>query len=130
MMRQLFVLVLLSIVTLSASSSVPPTRLASQEPCAQDQAAWVAHTLEKMETIKPGMTRQDLLKVFSEEGGISTRLHRTFVSRDCPYFKIDVEFNAVARPDLGNAGFVTSVEDNRDVIVRVSKPYLQLTIAD
>jgi hypothetical protein len=83
-----------------------------------------------METIKPGMTREDLLKVFRTEGGLSTGLRRTFVSRDCPYFKVDVEFKAVARPDRDNAGFVTLVEDNRDVIVKVSKPYLQFTIAD
>jgi hypothetical protein len=85
--------------------------------------------MEKMETIKPGMTRWDLLKVFRAEGGPPTRpamgLRRsTFVSQDSPYFKIDVEFESVARPDLGSAvGF--SAEDNRDVILKVSKPYVQ-----
>jgi hypothetical protein len=53
-----------------------------------------------------------------------------FVSRDCPYFKVDVEFKAVPRPDRDNAGFVTLVEDNRDTIVSVSKPYLQFSITD
>jgi hypothetical protein len=76
------------------------------------------------------MTRQDLLEVFRTEGGLSTGLRRTFVSRDCPYFKVVVEFKAVARPDRDNAGFVTSVEDNRDIIIRVSKLYLQFSIAD
>jgi len=93
-------------------------------------AVWVARALEKMETIKPGMTRQDLLEVFSTEGGLSTGLRRTFVSQDCPYFKVVVEFKAVAQPDRGNAGFVTSVEDNRDIIVSVSKPFLQFSITD
>jgi hypothetical protein len=73
-----------------------------------------------METIKPGMTRWDLLHVFRTEEGVPNRreggppglLRETFVSQDCPYFKIDVEFKPVAVP-------------NQDVIVKVSKPYVQ-----
>jgi len=83
-----------------------------------------------METIKPGMTRADLLKVFTAEGGLPPkglqRLRRTFVSRDCPYFKIAVEFEPVARLDPRNTVFLTSIEDSRDIIVKVSRPYLQL----
>jgi hypothetical protein len=57
----------------------------------RDHVAWVAEALRRMQTVKPGMTRTDLLKVFTTEGGLSSPLHRTFVSRDCPYFKVDVE---------------------------------------
>jgi hypothetical protein len=81
-----------------------------------------------METVKPGMTRWDLLKVFRTEGGISTGLRQTFVSQDCPYFKVDVEFKSGAGPD--KPGAVILPQDNRDIIVKVSKPYLQFTIAD
>jgi hypothetical protein len=130
MTRRLFVLLLLSIIVIGGSASVRPMQSASPEPCAQDHKAWVTHALEQMETIKPGMTRQDLLKVFRTEGGLSTGLRRTFASRDCPYFKVVVEFKPVARPDRDNAGFVTSVEDSRDIIVKVSIPYLQFTIGD
>jgi hypothetical protein len=55
-----------------------------------------------METIKPGMTREELLKVFATEGGLSTGLNRTFVSRDCPYFKVDVEFEARFHNNAGS----------------------------
>jgi hypothetical protein len=48
-----------------------------------------------------------------------------FVSQDCPYFKIDVEFEPVARPDIGYGPLGFSPEDNRDVILKVSKPYVQ-----
>jgi hypothetical protein len=130
MMRRLFVLFALSIIALSSSTSLPLAHSANDEPGTQDHTAWVLHTLERMEAIKPGMTRADLLKVFRTEGGLSTRLLRTFVSRDCPYFKVDVEFRAAAPPDIDNTGFVTSVEDNRDIIVKVSKPYMQLSITD
>jgi len=71
-----------------------------------------------------------VLKVFRTEGGLSTGLRRTFVSRDCPYFKVVVEFKAVARPDHDSPGFVNLVEDSQDIIVKISIPYLQFAIAD
>jgi hypothetical protein len=52
------------------------------------------------------------------------------VSRECPYFKVDVEFQAVGRPDRDGSGRVTLVEDGRDLISKISKPYLQFKIAD
>jgi hypothetical protein len=64
MIRRLFVLTSLSIIFIGSSLFVPPTQSASQEPCAQDHSAWMTNALEKIESIKPGMTRQDLLKVF------------------------------------------------------------------
>lgn len=96
----------------------------------ENHTEWVARTLTRMLTIKPGMTRSDLLKVFTTEGGLSTGLQRTFVSRDCPYFKVDVEFKAVGRRNRDREGRVTLVEDGRDVIVRISKPYLDFAVMD
>jgi|SRR5215469_10629120 len=130
MMRRILVLVLFSITAISSWASLHLTQTTNQAGCTQDHTVWVTQELTKMETIKPGMTRDDLLRVFKTEGGLSTPLHRTFVSRDCPYFKVDVEFKAVARPDHGNSPFVTSVEDGRDIITRVSKPYMQFSVAD
>ena len=83
-----------------------------------------------METIKPGMTRQTLLTVFTTEGRLSTGLRRTFVSQDCPYFKVDVEFRAVGRPDRDSDGRVTLDEGEEDVILNVSRPYLQFSVMD
>jgi hypothetical protein len=128
--RRFFVLVLISFTAISASSSGRVAHFANQEPCSQDHQAWVTHSLEKMQTIKPGMTRQELLKVFTTEGGLSTGLSRRFVSQDCPYFKVDVEFEAVGRPSRDEGGRVTVVEDSRDIIVKISRPYLQFGIHD
>ncbi len=126
MIRRLFVLLLLSMVVIVDSAFVRPARSANQERTTQEHIAWVHHTLEKMETIKPGMTRWDLLHVFRTEGarqtftmgGAPTVLRERFVSQDCPYFKIDVEF----QPTFGIP--------NRDVIVKVSKPYVQFSTAN
>lgn len=130
MIRRLFVLLLFSIIAIGVSASFRPGQSPSPEPCVQDHEVWLAQVLKKMETIKPGMTRQDLLAAFNTEGGLSTRLRRTFVSRDCPYCKVVVEFKSVARADRDNPGFVISPEDSRDIIIKISQPFLQFAIAD
>lgn len=94
-------------------------------PCYLGGAMLSAHG-----NIHSGMTRQQLLTVFTVEGGLSNGLHRTFVSRDCPYFKVDVTFRPEGRPERDSDGRVTLVEDSRDVIVSISRPYLQLSILD
>jgi len=113
-----------------ASSLVKPTAFSAQDPCSEKREEWVRDTLAKMEMVRPGMTRGELLRVFRTEGGLSTGLQRRFVSRECAYSKVDVEFQAVGRPDRDNEGRVTLEEDERDIIVKVSRPYLQFTIAD
>ncbi|MGB9337558.1 MAG: hypothetical protein WCB14_21290 [Candidatus Acidiferrales bacterium] len=128
--RILLVLVLLSGAAVGSSTPGGVTRLESQEQCAQEHRGWVAQALKKMETIKPGMTRKALLEVFKTEGGLSTGLQRTYVSKECSYFKVDVEFEVVGRPNRDENGRVTLVEDNRDVIVKISRPYLQFSILD
>jgi hypothetical protein len=80
-----------------------------------------------MLTIKPGMTRSQLLTVFTTEGGMYTSLQRRFVSRECRYFKVDVRFEAVggASPDHGRV-----VEGPDDRIVTISKPFLEFEVTD
>ena len=95
----------------------------TQNHTAQDHTAWVAEALQRMLTVKPGMTRGDLLEVFTTEGGISSPWERTYVSRDCRYFKVDVKFQPVGER-------VTAEEDNRDIIGSISRPYLQFSIGD
>ena len=92
--------------------------------------AWVSEVLKRMEMLHPGMTRKDLFTAFTTEGGLSTGLRRTFVSRDCPYFKVDVEFQAVGRADRDADGRVTLVESDEDIILKISTPYLHASIVD
>ena len=129
-MSRLLVLVLFSGAVIGSLTLDGKTRLARQEQCAQEHRVWVTQALQKMQTIQPGMTRKDLLEVFTTEGGLSTGLQRTYVSQECPYFKVDVEFEAVGRPNRDEEGRVTLIEDNRDVIVKVSRPYLQFSTMD
>ena len=105
-----------------------PTQVQLQD--SENHCAWVAKVLTRKQTVKTGMTRKTLLTVFTTEGGLSTGLRRTYVSRDCPYIKVDVEFQAIGRPSRDEEGRVTLVEGDDDVIVRISVPYLQMSIMD
>ena len=72
-----------------------------------EHTQWVASVLRWTYDIRPGMTRNDMLRVFTTEGGLSTGTRRTYVLKGCPYIKVDVEFKAVGRPERDNEGRVT-----------------------
>jgi putative aminopeptidase FrvX len=80
--------------------------------------------MEAIDAIKPGMTRADLLTVFTVESGISTRARRTYVYRLCPYIKVEVDFTPVTNPD----DRLTEMSD--DKILKLSRPYLQYSVTD
>jgi hypothetical protein len=117
-------------VVIASTTAILASPQLGQPGISQNHVTWVAEALNRIQTIKPGMTREALLKVFTTEGGVSTGLQRTFVSRDCPYFKVDVEFRAVGRPDRDRDGRVTLVEGGQDIIVTISRPYLQFINLD
>ncbi len=96
----------------------------------EENTKWISDNLREMQKIEVGKTRADLLKIFTTEGGLSTGLNRTYVYRQCPYIKVDVEFEAVGRPARDAEGRVTLDEDNRDRIKSISKPYLEWSIVD
>lgn len=106
------------------------TRPRDESNRCSDHMAWVVASLKRMLMIKPGMTRNELLSVFTVEGGISTALQRTFVSRDCPYFKVDVTFHRAGDLDSKTDRKDLITERGNDVIVTVSRPYLQLSTED
>lgn len=91
---------------------------------ATEHTDWIARSLREMQTIKVGMTRAELLKVFSEEGGLSNRLQRRYAYRDCPYIKVDVKFEAVGAPDDN------LTEHPKDKITQISQPFLEWSIED
>jgi len=89
-----------------------------------DRMKWIETILHEAETIRPGMPRKELYARFRTEGGIYTRSQQRYVSKRCPYIKIDVTFK------LAKQYADPSYEDPEDIIVTVSKPYLQWSIMD
>lgn len=129
MVSRLLALALVSTAMIGPKPLHTTPRL-GQSQSSVDHVSWVAEVLKRIDTIKPGMTREELLKVFTTQGGLSTGLQRTFVSRDCPYFKIDVQFKPVGPPSRDGNGRVTLEEGSQDLIVQISRPYLQSRIVD
>jgi hypothetical protein len=76
--------------------------------------------LKATEALKPGMTRADVLRQFTEEGGLWIRTQRTYVYRGCPYIKITVKFSPV--PGTENDTAVKELP--QDKIAEVSQPFL------
>ena len=89
-------------------------------PMDREHTAWIADAINAIETVKVGMTRSDLMKVLTTEGGLSTTSQRTYVYRRCPYIKVDVKFAASSRDK----------ELPADNIVEVSRPYLAWSVMD
>ena len=120
-MKKLMSVLAFGLVSVVSVAAVVPS-LASRGT--DEHTEWIAKSLKEIESVKVGMTRVDLLKVFKEEGGISTRTRRRYAYRDCPYIKVDVEFEAVGEPEDKLS------QNPRDKLIKISKPFLEWTISD
>ena len=120
-MKTLILLLAFGLVTFVSAAPILP----SLKSCETDEhTEWIARSLKEIESVKVGMTRGDLLRVFKEEGGISTRTWRRYVYRDCPYIKVEVEFEPVGDPENKVS------ESPGDKIIKISKPFLEWSIID
>jgi hypothetical protein len=115
-----FVIILAATLTMCSRSS-PSIAGDSHEA---NFAKQISGILRECEQIKPGMTRAELLKVFTTEGGFYTTANRTFVYRGCQYIKVDVDFS-LSDPKPGGLE-----ERPTDTISKISKPYLGWGIGD
>ena len=105
----------LTIVTTAWPSSPPSEILRNNET----HNAWLARSLQEIQTVKVGMTRGQLLKLFTTEGGISNRTMRKYVYRGSPHIKVDVQFERAGASREGRE------ESQDDKIVSISRPYLE-----
>ena len=123
-MRRINVIVVL--LTAASAICAQESVIAAQRRLEVDRekTKWVGNVIDTILALKPGMTRRDLLDIFMEEGGLSNRKRRTYVFKTCPYVKVDVEFAPV-----GNEEDLLD-EAPQDKITKISRPYLQYTIAD
>jgi hypothetical protein len=101
----------------STGRPLQPVTLPGEPVIDWEHSQWVSSVLAWIATIKPGMTRSDLLRVFTTEGGLSTRTHRTYVLKQCRTVKVDVEFSI-------------SGNEAEDKITQISKPYLDYGVYD
>jgi hypothetical protein len=104
--------------------------LNGEPPPDMEHTQWLGSVLRWTAEIKPGSTRNDLLKIYTTEGGLSTPLRRTYVLKGCRNIKVDVEFRPVGRPERDGEGRVIAIEDGRDIITKISQPYLGYGVYD
>jgi hypothetical protein len=115
-------LLLFAASVMPAQKSIGPAQRGSE--IEQEHTKWVESVMRSILTIKMGATRKDLLKILAEEGGISSRTHRTYVYKQCPYIKVDVEFAPVGNQDNR---FDEMPEDR---VIAISRPYLEYSVFD
>ena len=120
-MKMLTLVFAFGLVTFVSVAAVLPS---AESRGTDEHTEWIAKSLKEIEGVKAGMTRVDLLRVFKEEGGISTRTWRRYVYRGCPYIKVNVEFEPVGEP--GNK----LSQSPKDKIIKISKPFLEWSIID
>jgi hypothetical protein len=56
------------VICVGIGSSLAGAPAGQRTATREDHVVWVAEALKRMETIKPGMTRKELLEVFTTEG--------------------------------------------------------------
>src|ERR1051325_4404234 len=98
----------------------------SQEQAMTNQPPdkWLQDRYKEATSIKAGMSREDLLKVFMEDGGINTVPAIRYVLRSCHMIKVDIDFDT----EYGKA--YKEKTDRELKIKQISKPYLETMFMD
>ncbi len=78
---------------------------------------FIEQSMEEIKTIKVGMKRKDLNRIFRQDGGISGMTEQRFVYEKCQFIKVDVKFEPI---DKSNKFSDNNPEDK---IIAISKPY-------
>lgn len=86
--------------------------------------AWLLKRMDEVRTIRPGMTRVDLLKIFQEDGGFNGVPANRYILKSCPYIKVEVEF------DIPNGRYKRDIPDSQLKITKISTAYLGYMVLD
>jgi hypothetical protein len=95
-------------------------------PARQDScAALIQNAIKTVNELRDGGIRADVERNFNLDGGLNFRERTRYIFKKCHYIKIDVEFSNNGKRDNSAIDFPST-----DIIVRVSKPYLESQIMD
>lgn len=111
-----------------------PLRL-PYDPLDSEQARWMKWGSAELRTVHVGMTRAQMAGVLTQAGGFyairtTAPLTGVYSLRKCLNFKVSVEFAPVRKPQRNKFGNVWTPEDPKDVITKISKPYLEQVYYD
>jgi len=85
---------------------------------------WLYERYAEATSIKPGMSRADLLRVFKGDGGLQRIPATRYLLKSCNMIKVEVEFDT----EYGQAYKEKLDADLK--ITKVSQPYLEYPIRD
>lgn len=90
----------------------------------QTHGQWLKERYEEATSIKVGMTRADLKKLYYEDGGFQSATKYRYVLKSSGLIKVDVEFDSPG--DMNNR----TATDQLIRIKSISKPYLEEMFLD
>jgi len=90
----------------------------------QAHEPWLEERYKEATSIKTGMTRADLLKLFEEDGGLQSIPAGRYVLKSCHLIQIEVKF------DTKYGVNYRPTPDENLKIVEVSRPYLERMAMD
>jgi hypothetical protein len=124
-MRYRIVSLLLAVfVGISVAAGQSPVKPLVNDPALTRS---IDQVLKDISSVQSGMTRAELLRVFTTEGGLSTRDEQQYVYRRCPFIKVMVTFRRPADAD-DDWGGAPEEERTGDIIQSISKPFLEYSI--
>jgi hypothetical protein len=114
-------LLLAAVISTSVALGQSPAKLPVVDPSLTRSMDQV---LKEVSSIQSGMSRGELLRVFTGERGLYTRDGQQFVYRRCPDIKVIVNFH---KPDDADVEWGNAPEEEwtADVILSISKPFLE-----
>lgn len=128
-MTRVILSVVCALFTISASSGLP------QPDRNHDQ--WLQERYFEATSIKEGMTRADLLKIFRMDGGLQPLLPTRYVLKSSSFIKVDVEFDVPTgskvlpetlrfeMDSLNESSKYQFVSNDKLKIARISRPYVE-----
>jgi hypothetical protein len=108
--------------------SLPSISLAQTSAVAEAPALsqLVNNVLQQVQTLHPGMARSAVKAFFDQDGGLHAFGETRYDYRLCHSIKIDVKFKPATKTD----DEAMREERDDDIIVEISKPYLQYPFYD
>jgi len=114
------ILLVAGLLVIAGTRSYLPAQTANDQAHQQ----WLEERFKEATSIKKGMTRADLLKLFEEDGGLQTIPAGRYVLKSCRLIQVEVKF------DTKYGVNYKPTPDEKLKILEISKPYLERMAAD
>ena len=118
--KSLIAPIVLSAACLFLQSLKPAAQVRVVSKEEEKHEAWLLDRLREAGSIKAGMSKADLLKVFTPDGGLQRIPPERYILRTCYYIKVHVRFQLPGKRPLAKIPPDTELK-----ILMISRPYLE-----